>query len=269
MLSILSIVLGASVGSFLNVVADRVPAGRSLVTPRSYCDSCRRPLSSRDMFPVISFLWLRGRCRYCRAAIPVRTIWVELVTGVLFLALYLKYGFGIEFVVLGGAVSLLIVIAVIDLDHGLILNRMVYPATAILLLLAPFWPVFGISRPFMGSSGMLESLISSLIAGAGAFLFFLIIMMAYPRGMGAGDVKLAGVLGLLVGFPAVLGAVWIAAVSGGIVAILLLLLRKKGRKDAIPFGPFLSLGAITVLLIGAEFLSLYEGVSTTVASLWT
>jgi leader peptidase (prepilin peptidase)/N-methyltransferase len=251
--------MGASVGSFLNVVADRTPAGRSLVRPRSYCPSCERPLSNIELVPILSYLWLRGRCRTCGVGIPPRTVLVEIVTALLFTAVYLRFGYSLQFVVMSAAVSLLIVVAVIDLEHGLILNRIVLPGLAILLILAPFWPQLEVSRTFLGSSGMVASLASSVVAGGGAFLLFLGIALAYPNSMGRGDVKLAGLLGLLLGFPGVLVALWGAVVSGGLVAILLLALRKKGRKDAIPFGPFLSLGGIVVLLAGSDIILGYQG----------
>ena len=260
MLSAVIFAIGASVGSFLNVVADRTPEGRSLVSPRSYCPSCSRPIPNMEMVPVFSYLWLRGKCRRCGAVIPVRVIFVELLTGLLFVAIYLKFGLGPEFVVLGAGVSLLIVVAIIDLEHGPILNRIVLPSMVVLVVLAPFWTELGVSRPFLGDSDMPASIANSLVAGAGAFLLFLGIALTYPQGMGGGDVKLAGLLGLLVGFPEVLLALWIAVLSGGSVAIALLALRKKGRKDVIPFGPYLSLGGIVALVAGSDIISAYQDV---------
>ena len=250
--------IGTSIGSFLNVVADRLPQGMSLVRPRSRCDTCQRQLSNIENIPVFSYLWLRGRCRVCGAAIPFRVFAVEVLTGVLFTAVYLRFGYGVQFVVLGAAVSLLVVIAIIDFEHGLILNRVVFPSLLVLLLLAPFWPQFDIPRAFFGDSGMIGSMSNSVVAGAGAFAVFLGIAMAYPQGMGGGDVKLAGLLGLLVGLPGVLFVLWGAAVSGGLVAIALLATGKKGRKDAIPFGPFLSFAGIAVLLGGTDMISGYD-----------
>ena len=143
-----------------------------------------------------------------------------------------------------------------------------YPGIVVLFILAPFWPELGISRSFLGSHGMLGSTLNTLGAGVGAFLFFLLVALSYPQGMGAGDVKLAGLIGLLVGFPGVLIALWISVVSGGLVAITLLLLRKKTRKDALPFGPFLALGAITVLLVGTDS-TLYMEVVEKLGGFWT
>lgn len=269
MLGVLAFGLGASVGSFLNVVADRLPRGQSLVMPRSHCPSCGRTLGAVENVPVLSYLWLRARCRWCRARIPLRVMLVEAVTGVLFVLLYLRWGLGLSFAITGSATSVLLALALIDLDHRLILNRIVLPSALGLLVLAPFWTDLGESRSFLGSETMLASALNSLVAGFGAFLFFYAIAFLFrgmrdvtgdKGGLGGGDIKLAGLIGLLVGFPGVVVALWVAVVAGGLVAASLLALGKKGRKDAIPFGPFLSLGAITVLLAGGEIVSGYERV---------
>ena len=254
----LAFALGASVGSFLNVVADRLPAGRSIVRPGSFCESCERSLTSLDLVPVFSYLWLRGRCRYCGSVVPVRLMFVEIATGLVFTAVYLRFGLWPDFIVLSAGGALLVVVALIDLERGLILNKIVYPAALVLIIVAPFWPEMGLERPFLSSDSMLASLINSLLSGVGYFLLFLGIILLYPQGMGGGDVKLAGVIGLLVGFPSVLVALWVATVGGGLVAIPLLVSGKRSRKDAIPFGPFLSLGALVGLLAGSDIITAYD-----------
>ena len=262
LLSVYAFALGAAVGSFLNVVADRVPAGRSVVSPRSFCESCDTPLRTLDLLPVISYLWLRGKCRQCGARIPFRLTAMEIVNGLLFAGVYVRYGFGLDFLIFCAAVSVLVVVARIDLEHQLILNRITYPSIAVLLVVSPFWSELGVFRPFLGEETILASLLSSLAAGAGSFLFFLAIALAVPQGMGGGDVKLAGMIGLLVGIPGAVVALWIAAMIGGVVAVALLISRKRGRKEGIPFGPFLSLGAIVVILSGTDLVSSYlEAVS--------
>lgn len=261
MLIFLTLLIGASVGSFINVAVDRLPNDLSIVRPRSSCDSCKRTLANYDMVPVLSYLWLRGRCRYCKVAVPLRVLLTEVVTGLIFAGLYLLYGFGIGFFVISAAVSLMLIITLIDLEHGLILNRVIYPGIAALLILAPFWPDLGIPREFFGMVGFLGSFLNSLAAGFGAFLIFLIIFLVYPKGMGEGDPKLAGAVGLFVGYPGVLVALWIAVVAGGILAIGLLASRKRGRKDAIPFGPFLAASAIITFVGGSEILARYREIS--------
>ena len=252
-------VIGASLGSFVNVVADRLPAGQSLVRPGSHCPHCGTHLRLFDLVPVLSYVWLRGRCRYCGAAIPARLPLVEAGMGLLLVLALASYGPAAAFVVVSLAAALLMVIAVIDLEQGLILNKVLVPAAVVTLAVAPLWPVLGVERTFLGNTGALASLESSLAAGAGAFLFFLAIVLVRRGAMGDGDVKLAGVLGLLLGFPGILVAVWLAAVSGGLVAVVLLLLRKRGRKSEIPFGPFLAGGAVVALLAGTPLVSWYLG----------
>jgi leader peptidase (prepilin peptidase)/N-methyltransferase len=224
------------------------------------------------MIPILSYLWLRGRCRYCGTAIPRRLLVVEAATGLLFTLIFLRYGLSLESLVLALVVSLLLAVAIIDLEHGLILNRLLVPALVAALILAPFWSGLELARPFLGSHSMLASLLNSLVAGAGAFLLFFTIRVLYSAvshtaGMGEGDEKLAGLLGLLVGFPGILVTLWTAALSGGLAAAALLLLRKKGRKDPIPFAPFLVLGATVALVAGTEVVYWYRGLMTQVESL--
>ena len=257
--------IGASVGSFLNVVADRVPDGRSLLRPRSYCDACERPLSSIDMVPVLSYLWLRAKCRNCKSAIPLRVFLVEAVTGALFLAVYLLHGNGLDFVVVCACISLLVAISLIDLEHGLILDAMVLPSIVVLLILSPFWSEIGFSRSFLGDETIIASLLNSFLSGLGAFLVFLIIAMINPAGMGGGDVKFAPVLGLMVGFPGILIAIWISAVAGGLIAIALILTKKKNRKDSIPFGPFMAIGTAVVLIAESDFIDWYQDLASAVS----
>ena len=261
-----SFLLGASVGSFLNVVVDRLPAGRSLVSPGSFCEACEQPLRPVDLVPIFSYLWLRGRCGSCGAAIPARLAAVEMTAGLLFVVIYLGYGFGREFVVVGAATGFLLAVAMIDLERQLILNRLTYPAIAVLLVLAPFWPDLGFPRTFISNAGLWASLANSLVAGGGAYLLFFLITLVSPQGMGGGDVKLAGLLGLLLGLPGIVIALWTGVVVGGLVAAVLMLTRLKGRKDAIPFGPFLVFGGLLVLLAGGELGTQYQEVADWIAS---
>ena len=254
----LAFALGASAGSFLNVVADRLPTGRSIVRPGSFCEACQRSLTSLDLLPVLSYLWLRGKCRYCGSVVPARLVVVELATGLLFTVVYLRFGLGPDFIALSAGGALLVVVALIDFERGLILNKIVYPTTLVLIAVAPFWAEMSLERSFLSSDSMLASLSNSLLSGVGAFLVVLGIILLYPQSMGGGDVKLAGVIGLLVGYPSVLVALWVATVSGGLVAIPLLVSGKRGRKDAMPFGPFLSLGALVGLLAGSDIISAYD-----------
>ncbi len=247
------------------MAADRVPGSLSLVRPRSYCDSCRRTLASIDMVPLLSYAWLRGKCRYCKAEIPFRVFLVEAVTAVLFLAVFLLYGLGVEFVVVSACLSLLVVISLVDLEHGLILDVMVFPSIVLLLLLAPFWSEIGYSRSFMGDETLLASLANSSLSGLGAFIAFLVVAMINPAGMGGGDVKFAPVLGLMVGFPGILMAIWLSVIGGGLLAIFLIVTRRKSRKDSIPFGPFMAIGAAVALIAGSSLITWYQDLASAIA----
>ncbi len=247
---------GASVGSFINVVADRLPAGKSLLTPRSHCSACGRDILVRDLVPVLSYLRLRGRCRHCDERISPRVLAVEVVTGALFAAFYLKLGWGTPLVIAVAGVALLVSISVIDLERRVIPNRLVIPAVFAAVGLGPFWPELGIERALIFEQSHFSSLANSLAAGGGAYLAFFAVRAVYPAGMGAGDVKMAGMLGLLVGWPGIVVALWVAVVVGGVAAVVLLA-GGRGRKDAMPFGPFLSAGGILALFAGAEIIDLY------------
>ncbi len=247
------------------MAADRVPDGRSLLRPPSYCESCLRPLASIDMVPVFSYLWLRGKCRDCKASVPIRVVLVEAVTGALFVAALSQYGIGLDFVIISACLSLLVVVSLIDLEHGLILNSMVVPSIVLLMVIGPFWNEIEIERSFFGDETVVASMANSYLSGLGAFLAFLVIAIVAPGGMGGGDVKFAAVMGLMVGFPGILLAIWVSAVGGGIIAISLVLTGKKGRKDVIPFGPFMALGAAVVLIAGPELIEWYKDLADAIS----
>jgi len=247
--------LGAAVGSFLNVCIDRLPAGKSLVYPPSHCDACQRRLSPKDLIPVFSYLWLRGHCRYCQAPIPRRLFWVEVGSGLLFAFTYWHYGLSVEFAIIAFYGCLFIVLGVIDLEHKLILNKITYPAAVVALIISIFLPSMGIT----GFSLPWPEIVNGVIGGAIGFGFLLIPALVYPEGMGWGDVKMAALIGLVTGFPLVFVALLTGIILGGLVAGILLLLRVKKRKDAIPFGPFLSLATIATLLWGSAILNWYLG----------
>jgi len=237
--------LGVAIGSFLNVCIDRLPIGESLLFPASHCGSCHHRLAVKDLIPVFSYLWLRGRCRYCQAAIPRRLLWMESGTGALFAFLYWHCGLSIELAVTAFYCCLFIILMVIDLEHGLILNKIVYPSLAIALLINVFLPQPGVAQAAIGG-------------GIGLGLFLLIVLIS-RGGMGWGDVKLATLIGLVTGFPLVFVALFLAVIFGGLVAGLLLLLKIRKRKEGIPFAPFLSLATIVTLLFGTNLLNWYLG----------
>jgi leader peptidase (prepilin peptidase)/N-methyltransferase len=236
--------LGAVIGSFLNVVIHRVPLKQSLVHPGSRCPSCEADIAPYDNVPVISWLLLRGRCRRCGARISPRYPAVELLTAIAFAAVVAVRGFDNDLVLELPFVACLIALAGIDLDHRLLPNRIVYPMAA-----------YGLVATAIVDSG---DLVEHLAAGAGAFLFLFVAVLAYPRGMGMGDVKLAGAMGLYLGL-SVIPALLVAFLSGSIVGLTMI--AREGaaaRKKAVPFGVFLALGGIVAVLAGPELIELYE-----------
>jgi len=245
MLVVAFALLGAVIGSFLNVCIDRLPTGKSLVYPPSHCDACQHRLSPKDLIPVFSYLWLRGHCRYCHEPIPRRLFWIEVGSGLLFALTYWHYGLSVEFAVATFYCCLFVVLGVIDLEHKLILNKIVFPAAVVALVIDVFLPQPGI--------------VYGAIGGAIGFVLLLIPALIYRGGMGWGDVKMAALIGLVTGFPSVFAALLLGIVLGGLVAGVLLLLRIKKRKEPIPFGPFLSLATIAILIWGSDILNWYLG----------
>jgi leader peptidase (prepilin peptidase)/N-methyltransferase len=236
--------IGLAIGSFLNLCIDRLPAGRSIIAPRSHCEHCRRVLGVVDLVPVISYLLLQGRCRSCGTSIPLRVLLVELAAGGSFAALFWWLGPGVPLLAASCFASVCILVAVIDLEHRLVLNRVIYPA----LLAGPLLAL-----------ALGTSLADSLLGGVAGGLLLLAPYLLYRAGMGGGDVKLAAFIGLVSGFPAVILALFIAVVAGGFSSGALLLAGVRGRKDPIPFAPFLLAGGAAALLYGAPIISWYLG----------
>jgi len=251
-LTIVFALLGLAVGSFLNVCIDRLPQNKSIAYPPSHCEACQHKLSAKDLIPVFSYLRLRGRCRYCQISIPRKLLWVELATAVIFALLYWHYRLSPELGVMAFYACLFITVFVIDLEHSLILNKVVYPTMVVALLLSLYpWPWFS------ESIGMRVAY--AALGGAIGFVVFLLIALVSRGGMGWGDVKLAALVGLAIGFPMVLVAIIMAAILGGVVAVVLLATRRRGRREMIPFGPFLAVAAMVTLLWGNNILGWYLG----------
>jgi len=249
-LIIIFAILGLAVGSFLNVCIDRLPSNKSIAFPPSHCEACQHKLSAKDLIPVFSYLRLRGRCRYCQASVPQRLFWVELATAVIFALLYWHFQLSPELGVMIFYACLFIIIFVIDLEQGLILNKVVYPTMVVAFLLALYpWPWL--------SDSMVMRVAYAALGGAIGFVIFLLIALVSRGGMGWGDVKLAALIGLATGFPLVFLAVIMGAILGGIVAVALMIARKRKRREAIPFGPFLALAAMVTLVWGSNILSWY------------
>jgi leader peptidase (prepilin peptidase)/N-methyltransferase len=242
-------VAGLSVGSFLNLCIDRLPRRQSIVKPPSHCDGCGERLKARDLVPVFSYLWLRGRCRYCGDRIPVRGLLVEIATAAVFGFFAWHFGLGIQLGIALVYVSMFIVIFVVDLEHLIIPNRVVYPGMVVALMFSGLWAGFEGFWPGVG-------IVNALLGGAVGLALMLAPFLLFRDGLGMGDVKLAALMGLACGFPLVLVALMLGILYGG--AVMLLLFGVKGRKEAIPFGPFLAGGAVLTLLWGGGILEMYE-----------
>jgi leader peptidase (prepilin peptidase)/N-methyltransferase len=250
--AVISGVYGLLIGSFLNVVIWRVPRKESIVRPASHCPGCDARIANRDNVPVVSWLLLRGRCRNCGAAISVRYPFVELFTAVLFAAVGARFAHSWAlpaYLVLAGA---LVALSAIDLEHYILPNRILYPtdAAAIVLLAVA-----------SGATHDWGAFIRALLAGAVAFAVFFVIHIASPRGMGFGDVRLAFLLGLALGWLGwgeVAGGLFAGFLYGAVIGVVLIAVKIRGRKQQIPFGPFLATGAMTFVLFGSPIVDWYK-----------
>lgn len=232
---------GLVLGSFLNVVAARVPLRRSVVKPGSACMSCGTELAWRDNVPLVSWVLLRGRCRHCGTRIPWRYPAVELATAVLFAACFLAFGLTAYAFLAAGFCAVLVAISAIDIEHRIVPNRIVVPATGIVLVV----------------NTLIDPSVEWLLGGLAGFTFLFIAAVIYPAGMGMGDVKLAALLGVMLGRD-----VAVALMAGMLLAIVpsvVLLARhgSKARKMGIPFAPFLAGGGIVALFAGGQLLDAY------------
>jgi len=242
---------GLAIGSFLNVVIERVPKRQSVVRPRSRCPHCEAQIAERDNIPVVSWLLLRGRCRTCHEPIHVRYPMVELATAGLFVAAALRFPEDWVLPAFCLFFAVLLAVSVIDLEHYIVPNRIVYPtllasvpALFLLALLDDRW-------------GDLRGALIGAVAASGGLL---VINLINPRGMGMGDVKLALVLGLFLGWinlPTVALGLFFGFLLGSLGGLLLMLLRRRTRNQHVPFAPFLSAGALLAVLAGNPILHWY------------
>jgi leader peptidase (prepilin peptidase) / N-methyltransferase len=245
-LAVLSLAPGLALGSFLNVVAARVPRRRSIVTPASACLECGTELAWRDNVPLLSWVLLRGRCRHCGTRISALYPGVELATALLVAACVLDFGLSGRMVVAAYFCAVLVAVSATDLTHRIIPNRIVVPAAAVILVAqtalepSPQWALGALA--------------------ASGFLF--LAVLAYPAGMGMGDVKLALVMGAALG-KAVAVAMMLGMLSALVPSVILLARHgSKARKMGIPFGPFLALGSVVALFFGEQLFDWYLGLLT-------
>jgi leader peptidase (prepilin peptidase)/N-methyltransferase len=251
LLAVLCGIVGLAIGSFLNVVIWRVPRGESVVSPPSHCPGCDQPIRNRDNIPVISWLLLRGRCRDCHEPIAVRYPLVELGTAAVFVALALRFGAAPElpaFLYLG-AVG--VALAMIDIDCKRLPDVLVLPSYLVAGVLLGAAALIGDQWPDLLRAG---------IGMAALYSFYFVLAWIYPAGMGFGDVKLAGVLGIYLGWlgwgELVVGA-FLGFLFGGVLGLLLMVVGRAGRKSKLPFGPYMLAGAFAAILWGGALADLY------------
>ena len=237
--------LGSILGSFYNVVGLRIPQDQSIVKPRSHCSSCGRTLTALDMVPVFSWLFLRGKCRNCGTKVSVIYPLIELATGLLFMLAFYQLGLTRELVVALTFISLLIIIIVSDLTY------MIIPDKVLLF----FAPIFIIQRIFIPLDPWWDFIVGAVIG----FVLLLLIAMISKGGMGGGDIKLFLVIGIILGLKLTLITLMLAAFLGAIYGVIGMLMGKYKKKQEIPFGPFIAIGALLSYFYGNEIISWYLG----------
>lgn len=243
-LMLFDFVLGAAAGSFLNLCAYRIPKKEPFIFGRSMCPLCMHVLGACDLVPVLSFMWLKGRCRYCYAKISLRYPLVELFLGFIFVLVVSKYGFIFLAVFKLAMINILVIASLIDFDHLYIPNELIVIGMICSIILNGLFSVM----PFkVMAQGFL----------VGGLLMYVVYFFG-KGGMGAGDVKLSAMFGMYLGPKFTVIALFFGFLSGSIIGVLLILLRKKGRKDVIPFAPFLTFGCIVSSLWGLEIGSWYQ-----------
>lgn len=235
--------VGLLFGSFTNVIIARIPHGESVVTPSSHCPRCGHRLGVLDLVPVLSWLFLKGKCRYCQEAISIRYPAVELLTAALFMGVFLRWGIS-AYTLAGWALTVILVSsAFIDLDEGIIPDVITIPGV-----------VLGLVVSFV-TIGFFPALWGALAFGGVLFL----VAVISKGGMGGGDIKLAAVIGAFTGIPGAIITLLLSSFLGAVFGITLMALGKAGRKTPVKFGPFLAIGAYTAYLFSNQIAAWYMG----------
>ncbi len=246
-------IFGLIIGSFINVLIYRIPEGRNIVAPPSSCTSCGKRLAAPDLVPVFSYIFLRGRCRYCGGRISPRYPLIELLTALVFIALFIKFGFSAPFFAFAYLMIILIAVFFIDIDHRIIPNGLVLAGMAggivffVYNCISPVTEVFGDDKWWTPLAG--------LFPGSGFLLLVAVLGSLIYRtddAMGMGDVKLMAPIGLFLGWKLCIAALASSILLGGIISMLLMLLRIKKRKDTVAFGPFIVIGSFVTIIWGWE-----------------
>jgi len=245
---VLSFIFGAVVGSFLNVCICRLPEGQSIVSPPSRCPVCKRYIPFYFNIPIISFLLLRGRCGKCKSPISFQYPFVEALTGLAAVALYLRYGTDVRIIIPFFFLCALIVSTFIDLKHKIILNVITFPGIIIGFIASFFMPTPGVVDSFTG-----------IVAGGGILISIALVyhFVTGKEGMGVGDIKFLAMIGAFIGWKGVLFTLFTASIIGAVVGVAVMAIFSRDSKYALPFGPFLALGAVFYLFYGGFLIQWY------------
>ena len=245
MLKIIVLIYGLLIGSFLNLCIHRIPRGESIISPPSHCSLCKHRLNLKDLIPILSYVSLRGRCRYCKLKISPRYLIMEIFTGMIFLAIYLKYGFGFEFFKYMLLSCFMIVIGLIDFDTQDIYTVTTYSGILIGIIFAALGKMFYGYNPVDSVIGIIVSLT----------IFFCIYF--FLGGMGAGDVEMAVLGGVFLGCKLTILMIFLSITLGGIAAVVLIVFKKVSKGDYIAFGPYLAFSSFIVILAGDLVTKMY------------
>lgn len=256
LLALYAALVGLIVGSYLNVVIFRLPRGLSTVLPRSRCTGCGALIRPYDNIPVLSWLFLGGRCRACRARISWRYPLIEAITAALFVLCFLRFGLSVEAPVAALFCAGMVALAAIDVEHYILPDRITYPGIALGVLLQPFlsWARIG-----EGTRGALLGALVGALLGAGILLaiWWGWYLLRREEGMGLGDVKMLALIGAFLGWRGVLVALFFSALSGAVIGLALMAWRGLKMKSKLPFGAFLALGGLIALFAGDRIVSAY------------
>lgn len=241
-------ILGLCIGSFLNVCIYRLPASQSIVRPRSKCPECNSSIAFYDNIPVLSFLWLKGRCRHCGLKIGLRYPTVELLTGIFALTTFFKFGLNVEALIYFAFIACLLVVTFIDLDHRIIPDVITLPGIPICFAASFALPAITYKAALLG-----------ILAGGGSLFLvaWVYSLITKKEGMGGGDIKLLAMMGALLGWKGVVFTIFISSLVGTLSGLAVMLHSRKGMKLAVPFGPFLAIGGITYIFFGPRLIHWY------------
>ncbi len=245
---LMAFIAGACIGSFLNVCIARIPRADSLISPGSNCPACHHPIRFYDNIPILSYIWLRGKCRHCSQPISLRYPMVEALTGLMAAVVIIYFGLSVDALIYFILICAFIIVIYIDLDHQIIPDSISLPGI----------PIGFAASFFLDRLSYIDSIIGILLGGG---LLFAIAWGYYlitrKEGMGGGDIKLLAMIGAFLGWQGVCFTIFVASVTGTLIGVLLMLLARKDLKFALPFGPFLSIGAIVYLFLGPRLIAWY------------